>query len=162
MASEDPKYDTSARKGKRKAAASDMDGDGDGDGDVSASTASKMKKNKQRVLLLSSRGITHRMRHLMNDLEALLPHVKKGVCKPTVLYCACVYADKSSAFQIRSSIRRITSTCYRSSRIYTRVITRSTLRLVGTRTCIFGRPRRQTGQASSYMCRTSTQWMSSR
>ena len=36
------------------------------------------KKNKQRVLLLSSRGITHRMRHLMNDLEALLPHVKKG------------------------------------------------------------------------------------
>ena len=84
MASEDPKYDTSARKGKRKAAASDMDGDGDGDGDVSASTASKMKKNKQRVLLLSSRGITHRMRHLMNDLEALLPHVKKGVCKPTV------------------------------------------------------------------------------
>ena len=39
---------------------------------------SSKKKNKQRVLLLSSRGITHRMRHLMNDLEALLPHVKKG------------------------------------------------------------------------------------
>src|ERR1700730_11922480 len=38
------------------------------------------KKNKQRVLLLSSRGITQRMRHLMNDLEALLPHVKKGAC----------------------------------------------------------------------------------
>ena len=38
----------------------------------------KTKKNKQRVLLLSSRGITHRMRHFMNDLEALLPHVKKG------------------------------------------------------------------------------------
>ena len=36
------------------------------------------KKNKQRVLLLSSRGVTHRMRHLMNDLEALLPHIKKG------------------------------------------------------------------------------------
>ncbi|KAF7304987.1 Ribosome biogenesis protein BRX1 [Mycena kentingensis (nom. inval.)] len=35
------------------------------------------KRNKQRVLLLSSRGITHRMRHFMNDLEALLPHVKK-------------------------------------------------------------------------------------
>ena len=39
----------------------------------------KKLKNKQRVLLLSSRGITHRMRHLMNDLEALLPHVKKGL-----------------------------------------------------------------------------------
>ena len=42
---------------------------------------SSKKKNKQRVLLLSSRGITHRMRHLMNDLEALLPHVKKGTCQ---------------------------------------------------------------------------------
>jgi len=70
---EEPKYDASARKGKRKAAALDMDDVGD----ASASAASKKKKNKQRVLLLSSRGITHRMRHLMNDLEALLPHVKK-------------------------------------------------------------------------------------
>ncbi|KAH9001098.1 ribosome biogenesis protein BRX1 [Lactarius akahatsu] len=71
---EDPKkYDASAHKGKRKAAASDMDGDGD----AYASAATKKKKNKQRVLLLSSRGITHRMRHLMNDLETLLPHVKK-------------------------------------------------------------------------------------
>ena len=70
---EDPKYDASARKGKRKAAASDVDGD------AYAGATAKKKKNKQRVLLLSSRGITHRMRHLMNDLEALLPHVKKGV-----------------------------------------------------------------------------------
>ncbi|KAN0077185.1 Brix domain containing protein [Tylopilus felleus] len=35
------------------------------------------KRNKQRVLLLSSRGVTQRMRHLMSDLEALLPHTKK-------------------------------------------------------------------------------------
>ena len=45
-------------------------------------------QNRQRVLLLSSRGITHRylppmfwltrrQRHLMNDLAALLPHSKK-------------------------------------------------------------------------------------
>ncbi|KAG1753615.1 uncharacterized protein EDB91DRAFT_1285925 [Suillus paluster] len=42
----------------------------------------KQKRNKQRVLLLSFRGITHRsggMRHLMNDLEALLPHAKKVI-----------------------------------------------------------------------------------
>jgi hypothetical protein len=154
---EDPKYDASARKGKRKAAALDMDGDGD----ASASAASKKKKNKQRVLLLSSRGITHRMRHLMNDLEALLPHVKKGACKPTVMRCVCASAD-SSAFQIRNSTRRITSICCRSSPIYTRVITRSTLRRVGMRTCTFGRPRHQTGQASSYMFRMSTRWTSSR
>ncbi|KAG6837261.1 hypothetical protein H0H93_012266 [Arthromyces matolae] len=57
-------------KGKRKV--DDMDVDQD-----TAIEAPKKKKNKQRVLLLSSRGVTHRMRHLMNDLEALLPHVKK-------------------------------------------------------------------------------------
>ncbi|KAI0807900.1 Brix-domain-containing protein [Fomes fomentarius] len=39
--------------------------------------ATKKPRNKQRVLMLSSRGINHRMRHLMNDLEVLLPHVKK-------------------------------------------------------------------------------------
>ena len=33
---------------------------------------------KQRVLVLSSRGITQRQRHLMNDMSSLLPHSKKG------------------------------------------------------------------------------------
>ena len=61
-------------KRKRKADAMDVE-----EGGLEVQT-SKKKKNKQRVLLLSSRGITHRMRHLMNDLEALLPHVKKGMC----------------------------------------------------------------------------------
>jgi ribosome biogenesis protein BRX1 len=63
------------RKGKRKVDELDEDGQGDVSG-----MDFKKKRNKQRVLLLSSRGITHRMRHLMNDLEALLPHVKKGMC----------------------------------------------------------------------------------
>ena len=35
------------------------------------------KKTKQRVLILSSRGITYRHRHLLNDLHALLPHSRK-------------------------------------------------------------------------------------
>ena len=56
------------KKGKRKA----------DDVDVDFSEEPKPKRNKQRVLLLSSRGVTHRMRHLLNDLEVLLPHVKKG------------------------------------------------------------------------------------
>lgn len=60
------------RKGKRKAEDVDVD-----DEEVQEPAPKKLR-NKQRVLLLSSRGITHRMRHLMNDLEALLPHVKKG------------------------------------------------------------------------------------
>ena len=41
--------------------------------------ASGSKPRKDKVLLLSSRGVTQRMRHLMHDLEALLPHTKKGV-----------------------------------------------------------------------------------
>lgn len=35
--------------------------------------------NKQRTLVLSSRGITHRDRHLLSDLRDLLPHSKKDV-----------------------------------------------------------------------------------
>jgi ribosome biogenesis protein BRX1 len=33
--------------------------------------------NRQRVLLISSRGITYRHRHLISDLQALLPHARK-------------------------------------------------------------------------------------
>ena len=51
---------------------------------ISKSTGSKTevsqdggKKNRQRVLILSSRGITYRHRHLMNDLYSLLPHSRK-------------------------------------------------------------------------------------
>ncbi|KAI0672722.1 Brix-domain-containing protein [Trametes maxima] len=57
-------------KGKRKADAMELD-------EQEHAPATKKPRNKQRVLMLSSRGINHRMRHLMNDLEALLPHVKK-------------------------------------------------------------------------------------
>lgn len=58
-------------KGKGKRAIEDTEADGQ-------ASAPKRRKNKQRVLLLSSRGVTHRMRHLLNDIEVLLPHVKKG------------------------------------------------------------------------------------
>ena len=46
--------------------------------DINMNGPPKKRRNKQRVLMLCSRGATHRMRHLMNDLEALLPQVKKG------------------------------------------------------------------------------------
>ncbi|KAL7624475.1 Ribosome biogenesis protein brx1 [Parahypoxylon ruwenzoriense] len=36
-----------------------------------------VRKNKQRVLILSSRGVTYRHRHLLNDLAAMLPHGRK-------------------------------------------------------------------------------------
>ncbi|EON69599.1 hypothetical protein W97_08859 [Coniosporium apollinis CBS 100218] len=35
------------------------------------------RKNKQKVLILSSRGVTYRHRHLLNDLYSLLPHSRK-------------------------------------------------------------------------------------
>ena len=47
---------------------------------TSSSTSSSNKslyKNKQRVLILASRGITARYRHLLEDLKNLIPHHKK-------------------------------------------------------------------------------------
>lgn len=37
---------------------------------------------KQKTLMLSSRGVTYRMRHVMNDLSLLLPNIKKGALSP--------------------------------------------------------------------------------
>lgn len=45
---------------------------------VKLSTDEVIVKNRQRVLILSSRGIVHRYRHLLNDLHVLMPHSKKG------------------------------------------------------------------------------------
>jgi ribosome biogenesis protein BRX1 len=58
-------YNAAAAKGKRKATEEET-------------SVAAAPKNKQRVLILPSRGVTMRMRHLVNDLEALLPHSKKG------------------------------------------------------------------------------------
>ncbi|ODQ57091.1 hypothetical protein WICANDRAFT_36062 [Wickerhamomyces anomalus NRRL Y-366-8] len=42
-----------------------------------AETEKKSHINRQRVLLISSRGITFRHRYLINDLYSLLPHARK-------------------------------------------------------------------------------------
>mmetsp|Transcript_30283 Transcript_30283/g.74431 ORF Transcript_30283/g.74431 Transcript_30283/m.74431 type:complete len:323 (+) Transcript_30283:54-1022(+) len=42
-----------------------------------AAAGGKEFKNKQRVLVIASRGIIHRFRHLMLDLQKLLPHSTK-------------------------------------------------------------------------------------
>jgi ribosome biogenesis protein BRX1 len=46
---------------------------------VTTSSADKADKPapKSRVLILSSRGVTYRHRHLLNDLVAMLPHSRK-------------------------------------------------------------------------------------
>lgn len=43
----------------------------------SSGDARTKRVNRQRVLLISSRGITFRHRHLISDLQALLPHARK-------------------------------------------------------------------------------------
>ncbi|KAN0064515.1 Ribosome biogenesis protein brx1 [Thecaphora frezii] len=59
---------STAAKGKRKADDAAPD---------DAAAAAGVRRNKQRVLMLPSRGVTSRMRHLINDLETLMPHSKK-------------------------------------------------------------------------------------
>lgn len=45
---------------------------------LSKDSADKAKHiNRQRVLVISSRGVTYRHRHLINDLTALMPHARK-------------------------------------------------------------------------------------
>lgn len=44
---------------------------------VEKTTRSTLYTNKQRVLILASRGITARYRHLQEDLKLLIPHHKK-------------------------------------------------------------------------------------
>ncbi|KAL1862885.1 hypothetical protein VTK73DRAFT_6586 [Phialemonium thermophilum] len=45
----------------------------------SGSSSEAPRKNKQRVLILSSRGVTYRHRHLMKDLASMLPHGRLDV-----------------------------------------------------------------------------------
>jgi len=81
-------------KGKRKADKLDFDDDDDDDDEeeeeeeeqqqeqqrqqqLAASSSGPSTRVRQKVLILPSRGVTTRMRHLVNDIEALLPHSKK-------------------------------------------------------------------------------------
>ncbi|KAE8210895.1 hypothetical protein CF327_g5293 [Tilletia walkeri] len=83
--------DLDASKGKRKADTVDFDDDEEDDEEeqlqeeeednklaaAAASSSGPATRVRQKVLILPSRGVTTRMRHLVNDIEALLPHSKK-------------------------------------------------------------------------------------
>lgn len=49
----------------------------EGKSEVAPAKKQAVKKRKQKVLVLSTRGITTQYRHLMEDLKKLLPHSKK-------------------------------------------------------------------------------------
>jgi hypothetical protein len=59
---------------KRKASSTDAGEDAQ----QSGALGGVIRRNKQRVLLIPSRGVTSQMRHLVSDLEVLMPHSKKG------------------------------------------------------------------------------------
>lgn len=83
MASRSAQDSIFSKKRKRDLAAVADDGDSDdsdagrGGGAAAAATSSK-KPYKSKVLILSSRGITYHMRHLMNDVADLVTHGKRG------------------------------------------------------------------------------------
>ena len=55
-------------------------------------------QNKQRLLVLSSRGVTARYRHLLEDLRTLLPHSKKESkldVGESVLNCYCISSERA-------------------------------------------------------------------
>jgi len=55
--------------------------------------------NKQRLLVLSSRGITARYRHLLEDLRTLIPHSKKeSKLDVGKKFCACTYISMHVLF----------------------------------------------------------------
>ena len=65
------------KAGEIKDATRDSEFADEDDEDGVLESAGKKYSNKQRVLILSSRGITARYRHLLEDLKKLIPHHKK-------------------------------------------------------------------------------------
>jgi ribosome biogenesis protein BRX1 len=63
--------------GKRKATETTVASEATVDSSSSSSSSSGRYTNKQRVLVIASRGITARYRHLLEDLKKLIPHHKK-------------------------------------------------------------------------------------
>lgn len=67
---------------KRKASEDDVDATHEGEANESNVVPATMEsdgryRNKQRCLVLCSRGVTARYRHLLEDLRTLMPHHKK-------------------------------------------------------------------------------------
>ena len=109
----------SLMKGKRKrqqVEESDSEGSSDSESSGSSSSSSEgeeivqepstsaavapLAAFRQKVLVLSSRGVTQRMRHVMNDLSALLPQAKKGTsavpCPRMRLFWLMQHFDKDA------------------------------------------------------------------
>ena len=139
-------------KGKRKA--DDMDVDEE----ETSVPQTKRLRNKQRVLLLSSRGINHRMRHLMNDIEVLLPHTKKGLysSRPVVRFQTYSYA-----LQTPSWTQSLNYTSFPSLLTYITATTRFISRLAVMKIFISGQQKHRMDRASRCTFKTSTRWTSS-
>lgn len=71
------------------------------------------QKNKQRVLILSSRGVTYRHRHLLNDLYSLLPHSRKDakLDTKTKLYQLNELAELYNCNNVYANVRGSVASC---------------------------------------------------
>ena len=106
--------------------------------------ASKSWENKQRTLIVSSRGPTQRHRHLMHDIFSLMPHSKKEVL----------------ILKRQNWRRRTSRTRWLSYATCTVAWTFCSSRPGRKETCISGWDGRRLGPASSSAWRTSTRPMS--
>ena len=125
--------------------------------DVDMSEPPKKRRNKQRVLMLCSRGVTQRMRHLMNDLEVLLPQVKKGAFQS----CLKVPLVRNlNTFQSPSLMQKANYICSVNFPTCTIATTPCSSRREGMRIYICGQSRVPMGPAYGCTYRTSIRWTS--
>lgn len=91
------------------------------DADEASASATKAlnKPYKQRVLVTSSRGISQRQRHLMQDLLTLLPHAKKGQSRTaspsTRTLTSRVRLPTETKLEDKHNLPSINELCYLSS-----------------------------------------------
>ena len=84
-----------AKKRKAAAAAEESDDDEDEDDDAIEDNRDKPRpkveftgiNSKEKCVILSSRGVTSRYRHLMLDIGTLIPHSKKDSKLAGAVYC---------------------------------------------------------------------------
>jgi hypothetical protein len=146
-------------------AASEGDGDSDHDDDqqhgVSGMNghAKSNKKNKQKVLILSSRGVTHRsvlqMITLQTEHWSLTRHLDTDTSSTTSMPSFLTLAKSPSSIRRRSSISSM------SSQTSTPAITSSFSKPAKARIYMHGYPSLPMDPPSSFTSKTSTPWRSS-
>ena len=140
----------------------DAKGKGKGRADDSSEVA-PVKMRKDKVLMLCSRGVTQRHRHLMRDLEVLLPHTKKGEVRSAAMQlnlCFLIRCLNPHSQQTPSSTPNPPCTSSTSWPTCIRVTTPCISNVDDTRISTCGSRVLPTAHLESFMSRISTRWTS--